>query len=108
MIGRITQQLRDLGVSGNSYHHRTALVATLTFTERKTSRPRQHLAEQDDEICILLGFPTSFLLRPADSVFKLVDQCGIDELMDGEAPTDIGIRGAYDSEPGPGLEDFEI
>lgn len=69
---------------------------------------RQHTAEVGDMICVFLGFRTPFLLREAGDGFRIVDQCAVDGIMEGQAIAAIAPELAYEPEPCAGLRDLKI
>jgi len=59
-------------------------------------------------ICVFLGFRTPFLLREAGDGFRIVDQCAVDGIMEGQAIAAIAPELAYEPEPCAGLRDLKI
>ncbi|TKA83438.1 hypothetical protein B0A55_00320 [Friedmanniomyces simplex] len=71
-------------------------------------RTRQHATKSGDMACVFLGFKTPFLLRRGRKWLSVVDEFEIEGVMEGQALADVDDGTAYNNEPPPGLEDFEI
>ncbi|KAK3634150.1 hypothetical protein LTR22_019759 [Elasticomyces elasticus] len=71
-------------------------------------RTRQYAARPGDLACIFLGFKVPFMLRYDDGILRLVDECEIEGIMEGQALKDVDRATAYDVDPTGPLEDFEI